>query len=68
MRERKSIIKRRKRCKNCKELFEPDVRTKGKQKYCSKKECQNKRQRENEKDWRKRNPPDWSSEKTPVKA
>ncbi len=56
MRERKPVIKRRKRCKNCAEIFESDARTKGKQKYCSKKECQNKRQRQNEKDWRKQNP------------
>ncbi len=47
---------RQKRCKCCQELFQPDARTKGKQKYCSKHECQCKRQRQNEKDWRKRNP------------
>ena len=49
-------LKRQKRCKACQELFQPDSRTKGKQKYCSKAECQNSRQRQNEKDWRKRNP------------
>ena len=50
------IIKRQKRCKCCQELFQPDARTKGKQQYCSKPECQSKRQRQNEKDWRRRNP------------
>ena len=45
-----------KRCLCCGDLFEPDYRTKGKQRYCSKKECQKVRQRKNEKDWRKRNP------------
>lgn len=49
-------IKRRRRCKSCHELFNPDTRTKGKQRYCSKTECQSKRQRQNEKDWRIRNP------------
>ena len=47
---------RQKRCKYCQELFQPNAQTKGKQKYCSKAECQSKRQRQNEKDWRKRNP------------
>ncbi len=47
---------RQKRCQCCQDLFQPDARTKGKQKYCSKSECQRKRQRKNEKDWRKRNP------------
>ncbi|MCK5215844.1 MAG: hypothetical protein KAR05_10895 [Candidatus Omnitrophica bacterium] len=48
--------KRQKRCKCCRKLFQLDARTKGKQKYCSKPECQRKRQRQNERDWRKRNP------------
>jgi len=52
----KAIIKRRKRCKCCKDLFTPDPRTKGKQRYCSKSECQTKRQRQNERGWRRRNP------------
>jgi len=47
---------RQKRCKSCRDLFHPDARTKGKQQCCSKPECQSKRQRQNEKDWRKRNP------------
>jgi len=47
---------RRKRCLCCKELFEPDPRTKGKQRYCSKSACQAKRQRQNESDWRIKNP------------
>jgi len=46
---------RRKRCVGCEDLFEPDYRTKGKQRYCSKKACQKKRQRANEKCWHKRN-------------
>ena len=56
MQGRKVAIKRRKRCECCKALFTMDPRTKGKQKYCSKIECQSKRQRKNEKDWRIRNP------------
>ena len=52
----KAVIKRRKHCKCCEELFTPDARTKGKQQYCSKPQCQTVRQRQNEKDWRKRNP------------
>lgn len=47
---------RRRRCQFCKELFEPDPRTKGKQRYCSKQSCQSKRQRQNEKAWRLKNP------------
>lgn len=48
--------RRRKRCSSCQELFALDPRSKGQQKYCSKTECQSIRQRQNEKDWRKRNP------------
>ncbi len=48
--------KRHKRCLACKDLFLPDPRTKGSQRYCFKTECQNKRQRQNESDWRSRNP------------
>lgn len=48
--------RRSKRCKFCQELFDPDPRRKGKQKYCPKPECQNNRQRKNEYDWRKNNP------------
>jgi hypothetical protein len=47
---------RRKRCLSCHELFEPDPRTQGHQKYCSSENCQTVRQRLNEKDWRQRNP------------
>lgn len=50
------VIKRQKRCRHCQELFQPDARTKGKQRYCSKPECQAVRQRQNEKNWRIRNP------------
>ena len=46
---------RRKHCKSCRELFDPDPRTKGKQRYCCKTECQTTRQRKNEKDWRVKN-------------
>ena len=57
MREKsKPSIQRRKRCLNCNELFEPNRRSKGQQRYCSKDECQSARQRFNEKDWRLRNP------------
>lgn len=47
---------RRKRCACCHALFDPDPRIKIKQRYCSKKECQATRQRQNERDWRNRNP------------
>ena len=47
---------RRRRCRHCGELFTPDPRTKGKQRYCSKPECQTKRQRLNELGWRIKNP------------
>ena len=47
--------RRRKKCQSCRELFQPNPRTKGKQKYCSNPECQAVRQRQNEKDWRARN-------------
>ena len=47
---------RQKRCVNCHKLFEPDCRTKGKQRYCSNQICQTKRQRKNEKDWRNSHP------------
>jgi hypothetical protein len=51
---RRTGAKRRKRCAECRALFEPDARTKGGQKYCSKQGCQKRRQRNNEKDWRRR--------------
>jgi len=47
---------RRKRCIHCDELFDPDPRTKGNQRYCSANACQARRQRLNEKEWRKNNP------------
>ncbi len=47
---------RRKHCRWCGELFEPDPRTKGQQRYCSKPACQTKRQRLNESAWRITNP------------
>jgi len=47
---------RRRRCLYCGALFEPDRRTKGKQRYCSKNACQTKRQRQNERAWRLNNP------------
>jgi hypothetical protein len=52
----RQVHARRKRCLNCNELFDPDPRTKGQQRYCSEDECQAMRQRLNEKDWRLRNP------------
>jgi len=53
---KKPLETRRKRCLSCRELFDPDSRTKGKQRYCSKAECQAMRQRQNENDWDQRNP------------
>ena len=47
---------RRKRCANCRDLFDPDPRAKDRQKYCSKSSCQDHRQRLNEKNWREKNP------------
>lgn len=47
---------RRKRCQFCGELFVPDPRTKGKQRYCSRIICQSRRQRLNERAWRLKNP------------
>jgi len=47
---------RRKRCANCRDLFDPDPRAKGRQKYCFKSLCQDHRQRLNEKNWREKNP------------
>ena len=47
---------RRRRCQWCGELFNPDPRTKGLQRYCSKPACQTKRQRLNETAWRIKNP------------
>lgn len=46
--------KKRKRCLTCRALFRPDPRLKGKHRYCSKPECQRKRQRANEDDWLRR--------------
>ena len=57
MRQAKRVKKsRRQRCRCCRELFDPDPRTKGRQRHCSKPECQAVRQRQNENDWRERNP------------
>lgn len=50
------LRRRRKQCLSCQELFESDPRSKGQQRYCSKRECQTVRQRLNEKNWRERNP------------
>ena len=47
---------RRRHCQFCGALFEPDPRTKGNQRYCSKSACQTKRQRQNERAWRLNNP------------
>lgn len=48
--------RRRRHCLCCRELFDPDPRTKGKQKYCSKESCQKYRQRHSEQRWRINNP------------
>ena len=50
--------RRQRRCRWCGKLFEPNPRAKGRQRYCSKSECQTKRQRLNEKTWRIKNPGD----------
>jgi len=47
---------RRKHCKSCRELFDPDPRAKERQRYCSKAECQTVRQMQNQKDWCRDNP------------
>lgn len=47
---------RRKRCPHCKDLFDPDPRAKNRQRYCSKRSCQDHRQRLNEASWRIKNP------------
>ena len=47
---------RQKRCLCCGELFNPNPRSKGKQRYCSKAACQARRQRQNESAWRLKNP------------
>ena len=49
-------VQRQKRCLCCLKLFDPNPRVKNKQRHCSKTECQNKRQRKNEFDWRVENP------------
>lgn len=41
----------RKQCLACKRKYLPDPRVGARQKYCSRKECQNKRQRLNERAW-----------------
>ena len=46
---------RRKRCRHCRDLFDPDPRSK-QQRHCSKAQCQTIRQRKNEKDWCRRHP------------
>jgi len=45
-----------KRCLSCRGLLDPNPRTKGHQRYCSKSDCQSVRQRKNEKDWCQHNP------------
>ena len=47
---------RRKHCKYCDEFFDADPRAKGRQRYCSKAQCQTARQMQNQKDWCRDNP------------
>ena len=47
---------RRRHCKSCDELFDPDPRAKERQKHCSKATCQTTRQMQNQKDWCRDNP------------
>lgn len=53
---KRTSITRRKSCLNCGHVFRPHPRSKGKQNYCVNLECQQARQRHNEKLWRKDNP------------
>lgn len=46
----------RKRCPCCQKQFTPDRRVGARQKFCSQKACQTRRQRINETDWRMANP------------
>lgn len=48
--------KRQRHCKRCHDLFMPDPRSKGSQRYCSKEECQRYRQNKNRDDWYKKHP------------
>ena len=45
-----------KQCPCCKRKFLPDPRIGNRQRFCSRKACQQTRQRKNESDWRERNP------------
>ena len=47
---------RKKRCAHCRRLFLRDARLESRQRYCSRPECQTKRQRLNERDWLCENP------------
>lgn len=49
-------MRRRKRCRFCRDLFWPDRRIGKKQYACSKPECQKKRQQLNCKQWHEKNP------------
>jgi hypothetical protein len=44
------------RCPYCRRLFNPNPRTKDRQKVCSRAECQKKRKRDSQKKWCKKNP------------
>lgn len=46
--------RRRKRCRYCSELFRPDPRVGKRQRACSERDCQNRRQAENREDWLRR--------------
>ncbi len=48
---RKKIRQRKRKCSNCGELYRPDVRSKGKQKYCSSPECRKASQAESWGKW-----------------
>lgn len=48
--------RRRRRCRVCGELFQADRRVGVRQRTCSRVECQQKRRRETQGKWRKRNP------------
>ena len=48
--------RRRRRCAACGELFQANPRVRGRQRTCSRSDCQQKRRRETQRKWRERNP------------
>ena len=48
--------RRRRRCTECKELFQADPRAGKRQRACSQEKCQKKRRQKTQRKWRERNP------------